>query len=103
LQFASRERQGIRPRLSKRRILLVEDNESMGRLALGTLTDFGQSVIWSPGAAAALERPEQVRFSTSSSRSSSCRDHSPKMASVPAVLTSGHSHVLMVAARGPLD
>jgi PAS domain S-box-containing protein len=42
-----------------RRILLVEDNETVGRFAMSALTELGQHVVWAPHAAAAIDRLEK--------------------------------------------
>lgn len=92
--------------LRARRILLVEDNETVGRFALSALTELGQDVVWAHHAAAALERLEQGEvfdfvFSDVVMPGISGIDLAQairrRWPALPVVLTSGYSHVLAEA------
>jgi PAS domain S-box-containing protein len=92
--------------LSKRRILLVEDNETVGRFALSALTELGQDVVWAHNAAAALEQLEQGEtfdfvFSDVVMPGMSGIELAQliraKWPALPVILTSGYSHVLVEA------
>ncbi|ONF96953.1 hybrid sensor histidine kinase/response regulator [Sphingomonas jeddahensis] len=47
-----------RPHLPTQRVLLVEDNEVVGRFALSLLEELGQTVVWAPNGEAALKTLE---------------------------------------------
>jgi CheY-like chemotaxis protein len=92
--------------LRERRILLVEDNETVGRFALSALTELGQNVIWAQNAAVALERLEQGEafdfvFSDvvmpGMSGIELAQVIRAKWPALPVILTSGYSHVLAEA------
>jgi PAS domain S-box-containing protein len=85
-------------------VLIVEDNEMVGRFATDLLEDLGYSAIWAHDAAAALdllaERPERFDavFSdivmpgmTGLELAEAIRGDHPEL---PIVLTSGYSHIL---------
>jgi len=73
----------------KRRILLVEDNETVGRFAVSALTELGQTVVWAPHAIAALEQLDRGetfelvffrRRHARHERNRACSDHQIEMA-----------------------
>jgi PAS domain S-box-containing protein len=87
----------------ERRILLVEDNETVGRFAVAALTELGQTVVWAPNAAAALERLDlgevfELVFSDvvmpGMSGIELAQAIRSKWPALPVILTSGYSHVL---------
>ncbi|WP_404714239.1 ATP-binding protein [Sphingomonas sp. MMS24-J13] len=89
--------------LLDRRILLVEDNETVGRFAVSALTELGQQVVWAQHAAAALERLERgERFDLvfsdvvmpGMSGIELAQTIRAKWPALPVILTSGYSHVL---------
>ena len=96
----------------ERRILLVEDNETVGRFAVSALTELGQIVVWAPHAAAALERLDQgetfeLVFSDvvmpGMSGIELARVIRSKWPTLPVILTSGYSHVLAEAGVQDFD
>ena len=110
----------IRPRqaihtgsvLHERRILLVEDNERVGRFALSALTELGQNVVWAHHAVAALEQLERgaefdLVFSDvvmpGMSGIELARIIGAKWPSLAVVLTSGYSHALAEAGGTEFD
>jgi len=89
-----------------RRILLVEDNETVGRFAVSALTELGQAVVWAPHAIAALEQLErgetfELVFSDvvmpGMSGIELAQTIRSKWPAIPIILTSGYSHVLAEA------
>ena len=48
----------LRPQLPAQRVLLVEDNEVVGRFALALLDELGQTTVWAPNGDAALKTLE---------------------------------------------
>jgi PAS domain S-box-containing protein len=48
----------VRPHLPSQRVLLVEDNEVVGRFALSLLEELGQTAVWAPNGEAALKTME---------------------------------------------
>jgi PAS domain S-box-containing protein len=95
--------EGASPIIGERRILLVEDNETVGRFALSALTELGQRVVWAPNASAALEQLENgeafdLVFSDivmpGMSGIELAEIIKQKWPSIPVVLTSGYSHLL---------
>jgi PAS domain S-box-containing protein len=92
--------------LDERRILLVEDNETVGRFAVSALTELGQAVVWAPHAAAALEMLDKgesfdLVFSDvvmpNMSGIELAQIIRSKWPALPVILTSGYSHVLAEA------
>jgi PAS domain S-box-containing protein len=90
----------------ERRILLVEDNETVGRFAISALTELGQHVVWAPHAGAALERLSKgehfdLVFSDivmpGMSGIELAQTIRAKWPALPVILTSGYSHVLAEA------
>ena len=96
----------------ERRILLVEDNETVGRFAVSALNELAQTVVWAPHAAAALERLDQgetfeLVFSDvvmpGMSGIAFARIIPSKWPALPVILTSGYSHVLAEAGVQDFD
>jgi len=93
-----------RPALQVRRVLLVEDNETVGQFALSLLEDLGQVATWATHADAALQILEARRgdfdmvFSdvVMSGMNGIDLGHEVRRRwpDLPIVLTSGYSHVL---------
>ncbi len=99
-------RRPIDPTPSKHRILLVEDNETVGRFALSALTELGQDVVWAHNGAAAVEQLEQGElfdfvFSDvvmpGMSGIELAQTIRARWPALPVILTSGYSHVLAEA------
>lgn len=96
--------QDIDNTLAPRKVLLVEDNETVGRFAHGLLAELGLSVTWATGAQAALAVLEAGRdrydmvFSDvvmpGMSGIELGHEIRRRWPDLPVVLTSGYSHVL---------
>ena len=107
-EHAIAERSSVDPNalFLERRILLVEDNETVGRFAVSALTELGQNVVWAPHAAAALDlliNGEQFDLVFSDvvmpgiSGIELAQTIRARWPALPVILTSGYSHVLAEA------
>jgi PAS domain S-box-containing protein len=105
---ATREREAPSPaepaELEARRVLIVEDNESVGEFATNLLVELGQDVRWATDAKAAIamieETPEAFDLVFSDvvmpgrNGVELAKEIRSRWPNLPVVLTSGYSHVL---------
>lgn len=94
----------VRPELPTRRVLMVEDNEVVGRFALTLLEELGQAATWVPNAEAALRTLETQSGSfdivftdvvmPGISGIDLAKEVEQRWPGLRIILTSGYSHVL---------